>query len=320
MLLSQIYPIFAKNRGQHASVLLSKLEENAKARTILVPKGGEQPEFDEKTLVDSPVLACFRDLYFENEAAANYVFFAPPSAGKTTAARAMLKWLLEQFDGDVKPRALMISGPVVQKAYFNHMTAALGADPGTAWFWSLCAALKADPSKPARLKSLLILDDFDTMGADNCNIEFMKAFGKTLYDKQDQDNSYEFFVVVMTQKEEVANELCRINNWKKIVPMPGAYEPPQAGLNLVPLPDPAWTGMPWTKAQLVDLLKGRFANPVFSQFSEERINEISDGDNPTLVIRKFRRLAEAQRREAAPGGTAAPDKAKFIPKPQQQES
>ena len=55
LLFSQIYPIFAKNRGQHAhanaSVLLSELEKNAKARTTLVPNGWEQPEFNEKTLV-----------------------------------------------------------------------------------------------------------------------------------------------------------------------------------------------------------------------------------------------------------------------------
>ncbi|KAL3923746.1 MAG: hypothetical protein SGILL_001470 [Bacillariaceae sp.] len=317
LLLSQILPIFAQRGGQHYSALLGKLEDLGKKRTFLVPEGAVPPKFDRSTLVDSPVLECLRNLYLEKEAAANFVLFAPPSTGKTTGAVAMLKWVLEQFEPEEKPRALMISGPVVQPGYFRHMSAALGAEEGEAWFEPLCAALKADPSKPKRKKSLLIMDDFDSTGPDNCNIEFIKVFCKTLYAKQDYDRSSEIFVVVMTQKAEIANELCHMNNWKKIVPMPGSFVPPQGVQNNAPLPDPAWTGLRWKKEQLVDLLKGRFSKPVFKNFRQEDLDTIVDGDNPTLVTRRFKRLANAQK--LATGGSAALilDKTKFKPLPEQ---
>jgi hypothetical protein len=107
---------------------------------------------------------------------------------------------------------------------------------------------------------VLILDDFDKCGHDNVNITNMKSFCHDLYRLQDEaSGTFDIFVVILTQSRDVANELCRINNWKKITPMPGSYvEIPPEERDAATLPDPNWTLMPWSEQELLYLVAKRF--------------------------------------------------------------
>lgn len=107
----------------------------------------------------------------------------------------------------------------------------------------------------------------------------MKFSCKTPYDKQDDDDSFDCFVVVLTQQEDVANQLCRLNNWKKVVPMPGAYEPPAGNSDgrEQKCPDLDWNHMLWSHQQLLQLVKSHGVNPTtVIRYLKEKLIALED--------------------------------------------
>lgn len=168
LLASQILPIFSKPDPSRSG-LMAKLEAKAEKLEILSPPATSKPDVKMDVLVQSPILDCLLDLYQKHVAEASYVLYAPPSMGKTTAARAFLKHTLQKYDSEKKPRALLVSGPVVENAYFKHIAHVLESGE-TAWFDPLCMALKRNPKRQARNSSILIFDDFDERGFGDCNV------------------------------------------------------------------------------------------------------------------------------------------------------
>jgi hypothetical protein len=56
------------------------------------------------------------------------------------------------------------------------------------------------------------------------------------------------------------SELCKINNWKKIGPMPRSYaEVPLEEGSAEVLKNPIWTLMPWSKEEMQALMHRRFS-------------------------------------------------------------
>jgi hypothetical protein len=295
-----------------SSALVTDLESKAGKQSILQSSGETAPVIPHKMFTYSPILESLSDLYRGKRIATCYVLYALPSAGKTTAARAFLKKMLRDTPKDVRPPALMVSGPVPEGVpYFQHMGECLGAGQSP-WFKSLCAALKVDPRAEKRYRSILILDDFDAKGPNNANILFMVALCKRLYAERRRDPSFAFHVVIMTQKKDIANELCRANKWRKIVPMPGTYRVPHGHDEAGRYPDslydernhpfinPDWTNFPWKKDQLVKLVKKAFPD---DKFGEDDLGWIRDGYNPTSVLDHFGEVHERailQSRSTAP--------------------
>jgi hypothetical protein len=217
------------------------------------------------------------------------VLYAPPSVEKTTAATALLSFSLQRFDASRRPRAaLMVSGPVIDATYFQHMTRAFEASD-TPWFDSLLGALSTSPLEElGRKSSLLILDDFDEEGPGEINITFMLQFCKALYDAQKKNKSIRIHVVILTQKLEIANKLCQINNWKKIAPLPGSFVPISDEIRKEEvLPDPVWTLMNWEADELRLLVQRHYEEDI-------DLSWIIDGMNPTVVMRRYRELQVAE--------------------------
>jgi hypothetical protein len=205
VLASQIISIFSASSASEPSrsELLKCLETKAEMQEILYPTIAKKNAADQKdTIVRSPILRCLAGIFTKPEAEAAYVLFAPPSIGKTTAATALLRFSLQAYNRQERPRALMVSGPVDDATYFQHMTRAFEASD-TPWFDSLLGALSISPGGPGRKSSLLILDDFDEEGPGEINVIFMMHFCKELYEAQHQNESIRIHVVILTQKQEV---------------------------------------------------------------------------------------------------------------------
>ena len=195
-----------------------------------------------------------------------------------------LRFVLGKFNEQERPRALMVSGPADEETYFQHMARLFEAGD-TPWFESLLGALSTSPSEPDRQSSILILDDFDDEGPGGINVKFMRHFCKELYEAQHQNEQMRIRIVILTQKKDIANKLCRINNWEKIAPMPGSFQPlPEEKMNEEQLPDPDWTLLPWKAEELKSLVKRYFGEDL----EENCFSWIKDGMNPTQTLRKVR--------------------------------
>ena len=263
------------------------------------PEGRAMPKDGDKikqSLVGSPLLVCLKKMLL-GEAAHPYVFYAPPSSGKTAAARAFMHVSIPGeklvLDPAKRPKALMLTGTMANESgwYFEHIgiTFESGTTP---WFGPLIAALSQTEQEveAGRKPSVLILDDFEVLGPENINITNMRKLCHDLAMLREYDeNKYEMFIVVITQSKEVANELCRINNWKKISLMPGSFVPPILSCTenaQTPLPDPDWTGLPWERQQL--------ENMVVKRFKPDELNGIDwrplcgDGQNPGEIIKEIK--------------------------------
>jgi len=309
---SAISTSLSGSSSPNKSALLSKIKELAENQSILLSDGEEEivdVEKEKKIMVESPVLLGLRRAVVLN-VPAPYVLYAPPSNGKTTAARAFLKFSLRRlFPGEKMPRAVMLSGLVDRPTYFDHIAVSLNAGT-TPWFSSLLMALSRSPAELEANKapSILILDNFDDVGPDNANIKNMRHFCHDLHRLNDRDGrSKELFVFIITQSKTVANALCKINNWKKIRPMPGSYAglPPEES-TADELPDPNWTMMPWSAKELRRLVEKRFSD---SELDSISLDFITDGANPADVMATVREMIA--RKEAAekggPGDATLPD-------------
>lgn len=109
----------------------------------------------------------------------------------------------------------------------------------------------------------------------------------------DCDNGQELFVPRCGHDAEaLADELCRINNWKKITPMSGAHVPPPSLVGK-DLPDLDWTEMPWKRDKLVLLVQRHFQG---QEFGEEELAWIIDNMNPTEVLRACKKIVNKKNR------------------------
>lgn len=76
---------------------------------------------------------------------------------------------------------------------------------------------------------------------------------------------------------------CKINNWKKIAPMPRAYIPPVGDFSKILLPNPDWTGVPWTREIIERMVRKRFAPNELQ--GVVWVDLCEDGANPGSVLK-----------------------------------
>jgi len=81
----------------------------------------------------------------------------------------------------------------------------------------LVDGMRTLPPKPA---SILILDEINEAGVDTCNITLVDALMRFIYDQKQG-----IHLIAVTQNQDVADELCRLNNWQKIAPLDGLTNP-----------------------------------------------------------------------------------------------
>jgi hypothetical protein len=178
----------------------------------------------------------------------------------------------------------------------------------TPWFASLVGALSRSPQEIAAGKtpSILILDDFDVCGPDDINIKNMKHFCHDLHRLQDVDmDRLEMYIIILTQSREVGDKLCRINNWKKIGPMPGCYverPPEKQKRDADVLPNPEWTLMPWSREGILVLVRKRFTE---AELKDIQLDFIQHGANPLRVIKFIKTMIKRKRSDAK--GIVGPD-------------
>ena len=179
----QVYASVAPN-GASKSSLFTDMRKKAEALAIMRVSEKDVEPKDPKnlvhTMVASPLIFCSQRMLVR-EAAWPYVFYAPPSSGKTSAARGFMHVSIPSLYKDEKkrPNALMLSGSMKPgtNTYFDHIGSAFDAG-NTPWFSSLVAALTRteEEMRDGKEPSILILDDFDLEGEDNVNITNMKQF------------------------------------------------------------------------------------------------------------------------------------------------
>eukprot|EP00978_Attheya_sp_CCMP212_P038535 scaffold191920_cov49-Attheya_sp.AAC.2 len=287
-----VYSMITDKPSATKSALFTNMHRKATSLAVVrAPDGSAENKDPAKlrsTMVDSPVLVLLRQMVL-TAAPWPYVLFTPPSMGKTAAARTFMHISIPNLfpNAATRPKALMVTGSMGSEdaSYFDHISETFDAG-ATPWFAPLIAALSRTPTEMeiGKKPSILILDDFDALGRNYVNINNMKKLCHDLATLRDVVGmQHEIHVVIMTQSEVVANKLCKINNWKKISPMPRAYIPPVGDFSKIPLPNPDWTGVPWTGEIIERMVRKRFAPNELQ--GVVWVDLCQDGANPGSVLK-----------------------------------
>jgi hypothetical protein len=128
--------------------------------------------------VESPIVRALSNLYAECSYVVIYVMYAPAGQGKTFGARTFLKNFYE-FDENEYLKGLMIGGDgIADENYMDSMGLALGADRELdGWIHAVLLAMdEPDEHQP----SILILDDFNSLGREDVNKSFVKRLYQAL--------------------------------------------------------------------------------------------------------------------------------------------
>jgi hypothetical protein len=188
--------------------------------------------------------------------------YAKPGQGKSFAARALLEHFYCFSDQQLK--GLMVTGTDLDQDYFSSFASLLGVQDVEGWMHALLLALNA----PMKMQpNILILDGFDSAGENNINITFVKKlYGEINITKN-------LFVVVVTQNESVANELCDLNGGMRVLPLPNTYMGSRTS--------PTWLDMKWSRKLLVEMAKWHYPD-----CDEEKLDFIKDGMVPGEVLKQ----------------------------------
>ena len=125
----------------------------------------------------------------------------------------------------------------------------------------------------------LILDEFNSFGMDNCNIDDMDAFMWVCQERG-------FYLVIVTSKKDIADKLISLDAWQKILPLQSVHNGPILGQEEDKKPD--WKGIVWSRHQLILVVQKHlgegFANYDF----------ITDGLTPKTALQKGREVLRIQ--------------------------
>lgn len=181
----------------------------------ILPKG----KADEKELqyqyqyIKTPLMEFIRLACISETRGNSHVLYASSSVGKTTACRAIM-----EFEAKGKNiQALMITGAQKHLPYITHLAKVLKVEKEEDVLVDLIDGMRTVPPKPA---SILILDEMNDAGVENCNLLLVDALMRFIYDKRQG-----IHLIVVTQNQDVADDLCRLNKWQKIAPLNGLTNP-----------------------------------------------------------------------------------------------
>ena len=219
---------------------------------------------------------------FASSSGMAHVLYAPSSTGKTAACRYWVETILK---GAGAP-ALMISGNGLNVNYLDYMAVVLRIrqDRSEAqWIASMVAGLSRQPGPTLKHAPVLVLDEFNSPGENNQNINFADSFARFIYERS-------LSVIFVTQNPDVAMELCKLNQWKRIGPLPGATIPDRWSLKKGELP-PAeynWKSMQWTMKGLTAMIlrRKRYKNKFDDQVKDHLLEWLEAVPDPTSAIVK----------------------------------
>jgi hypothetical protein len=261
------YLASAATEPAHNAVFTTGIRRMAAQRTVIMPEA--VPSY---ISTDSPIIDAFVNAYNRTVKTGTFVAYNPSFTGKTVAARRLLKHA---------PRGIMICGAGIDQVYPEYVAEKIGARGDTTkWLYAFVNALGSKPvaqqeegdkrwwnqlaSKLTHIfaecggapsiidddltfdgdpsnedAAVLIFDDFNFLDPEGVN----KDFAREVYRMSYNLNLMVFFV---TQNEDVANVLCDMNGWGRIMPLPDAIN----GDITVKTDPPNWNSVPWTAVQL----------------------------------------------------------------------
>ena len=237
------------------------------------------PSMEALPFVDSPLLKILADSYSAYTTGMSHVLYADASAGKTSACRVFVEQLMPLNNAP----ALMISGQAVNDNYFDHVAALLDSrKPGYDWVASLIAALRPRPCS-TRAHAVLILDEFNHVGPDRINMKVAEALFRQIY-----NNSFGFTLIFVTQNRQVADELCSMNQWQKIGPLPGLTEPDRWDIDetVGPPAKVPWTRIEWPLERLTAMILHRFPGKFDTDVENNKLPWLAGVQRPTKAIEK----------------------------------
>mmetsp|Transcript_9745 Transcript_9745/g.23890 ORF Transcript_9745/g.23890 Transcript_9745/m.23890 type:complete len:340 (-) Transcript_9745:327-1346(-) len=225
-----------------SSQLLTDMQQYAAKRTLFAY--GRTEDYEATTFAPSPLFARMVEGFQFLADNKSRILYAPPSSGKTSAAKMLMKVILKKYDCP----ALMFTGCSTVADYFSFIVDTFPQykdDPALVMkclVASLTRSVKATQGSP-----WLILDEFNHEGPDRVNM----IFAETLF-RQVAELHLNFHVLFITQSEEMAKQLLDMNSWQKIAPFENFTSPDSTTITSaekVPN-DFNWIHCPWTKHQL----------------------------------------------------------------------
>ena len=175
-----------------------------------------------------------------------------------------------------KIQALMITGAQKVLPYITHLAKQLKVENEEDVLIDLVDGMRTVSPKPA---SILILDEMNDAGVDNCNIILVDALMRFIY-----ENSQGIHLYVVTQNQFVADELCRLNKWQKIAPLDGLTNPTRNQVQkkeaTVPTDEEA---IPWNPKALEWSLEN-LTKFIDSQFKDHGFEKGGEGDEKKDII------------------------------------
>lgn len=231
--------------------------------------------------VMTPLLDLIKSSYRNTSHGDSHVIYATSSIGKTTSCQAFLSKLLPKVPHS---RGLMITS-TSSEIYLTHLATVLGANKEEDVLADLVNGICTIKPSPA---AVLILDEFNTCGPDNCNINLINILMRYIYQQQTGIVLY-----VVTQNKDVANKLCSLNEWQKIGPLQGLTNPSRRDVLLAVERLPISNGeiewikndpSEWTLELLTKLVESRYENVNFDKTDDGVITWLRRGMTPLAAL------------------------------------
>jgi hypothetical protein len=205
--------------------------------------------------------------------------YATSSVGKTTACQAFMQNQLPKTNNS---RGLMITSTSSDN-FLTHLATVLGVDKEENVLSDLVRGLCTVKPSPA---SVLILDEFNHCGPDNCNIGLVDILMRYIYQQRAG-----IILYVVSQNKKVAHELCALYGWQKIGPLEGLTNPSRhavvKGLAQIPPTDddvPWINQSEWTLQRLTILVESRHKIGDFEKTEDGVIVWLNEGMTPKAAL------------------------------------
>ena len=240
--------------------------------------------------IKTPLMELLRSAYTSHTPGSSHVVYASSSIGKTTACRAIMEF---EARGKNIP-ALMITGAQKNLPYITHLAKVLKVDKEEDVLVDLINGMRTVPPKPA---SILILDEMNDVGVENCNILLVDALMRFIYEER-----LGIHLFVVTQNQDVADQLCQLNEWQKIAPLDGLTNPTRRQIQTTEAEIPheiSWDpkAVEWSLENLTKFIDARLKGHGFAKENDDIITWLQPGMTPTAAEQVAELLLEEQRKK-----------------------
>ena len=291
----------ASSNTVQSSPLLTLMKEKVATRTVY--SYGIAENYKDIEFTQSPValmlIKATRNLIVAG--GFSRILYAPPSTGKTSACKSLMKKVLGRDDINIP--GLMFTGGTTISNYFEFIASCFPdyeAEPGIVFKCLVSALSQADTA--AQGSPWLILDEFNLEGEDGINL----IFAENLF-RQVAEKGLNFNILFVTQKEEMAKNLLRMNAWQKISPLSGFTSPDSATIYRAELApkeeDVTWNKIRWTRRQLSEIVflrhKGLENEPNLTEKKNGKIvlKAVTGDMTPTGALKVGEALASRNKKD-----------------------